>query len=187
MKTPKLTTLLAAGVLLCGSTISASDECVLTRHTLTLSSLAAGMDDAFSEDLRSLPRHVSPSRADLCFRESLCQLAGITAQFHRSVILGAPACDLERGFAAVQEAVLCVDHSSRGVNVCAEIRGMAQQFAQAIACVQHTGFATAAHPEAHHQGHHHHHAHQACDKTNAIPLRVPIPQSLPFVFRQPFR
>ncbi|HSI64472.1 MAG TPA: hypothetical protein VLE43_15190 [Candidatus Saccharimonadia bacterium] len=181
MKLHLLNTLLAAGVLLCGASASA-DELILARHAQTLAVLSADMEEAFRDDLREMHKHYPPSRAEMGFREALCQLSDISGQFRRSVLLCAPACDLERGFASMQQAFACVSECSCNVRVCTEIRGMMQRFSQTMNCVQAAGFQVV--PQRGLEPHHHHQYFDDSDE-GRIQFRVPLPQGLPFVFRQP--
>lgn len=197
MKKHMLHTLLAAGVLLCGSNAIASHESdAIARHAQTLSGLASGMEDEFRDDLREMHSRYGPSRAERSFMEALCQLSGITAQFRRSVDRCAPACDLERGFEAMQEAFASVEENAEDVRVCASVLGMMRRFEDTLACLEDVGFEPVRRgPDFDHGhgrgGHEHGHPHRGeplhGSNTGSIEFRVPLPHGLPFVFRQPVR
>lgn len=181
-----LNTLLAAGVLLCGGTASASHESnTLARHAQSLASLASCMEDEFRDDLRRMHRHYGPSRDERRFLESLCRLAGLTGQFRRAVESCVPACELERGFEAVEEAFECMVENSEEVRVCSSLRSMMQRFEETLECLEDTDFEAVSRRGAH--GHHHGHGHLEGSNTGGIQFRIPFPQGLPFVFRQPVR
>lgn len=199
MKKQMLNTLLAAGVLLCGSNATASHQSdAIERHAFTLASLASSMEDEFSDDLREMHKRYGPSRAERSFTEALCQLAAITAQFRRSVERCAPAHELERGFEAMQEAFASVEENAEDVRVCASVQGMMRRFEDTLECLEDVGFEPVRRgPDFDHGrgrgGHDHDHGHQhrgeplQGSNTGRIEFRVPLPQGLPFVFRQPVR
>jgi hypothetical protein len=186
MKKPLLLpALLAAGVLLGGAATASAEDGVLVRQSQALACLSAGMEDEFGASLRAAQRHRSPTRAELGLRESLCQLAGITAQFRRQVDRCGAVEDLERGCAAMREAFACASECTRGVAMPTHVRGMLQQYGQALACVEHLSFEAFARATPEHFHHHHHRAGPPATSSHGIYFRVPATQAAPFVFRQP--
>lgn len=190
MKKQMLNTLLAAGVLLCGSTKSAlaHDSNPVARHAQILACLASEMENEFREDLQEMHRHYGPSRAERGFMAALCQLSGVANQFRRTVDQHAPACELERGFAAMQNAFECVEDSTDDVRVCGSIREKMARFESTLDCLEDVGFEIAHNhrePEPSHGGHHHHGG--GGSDRGSIGFRIPLPPGLPFVFREPMR
>lgn len=188
MKAPLLNTLVAAGVILCGSHLQASDNLILERHAQTLACLASDMESAFRDDLREMHRHYPPSRAELRFQQSLCQLASVAGQFRLGVTRCAEACEIERAFESLQEVFECVEECSDDVRVCSEIRSAMCRFEKTLDCVEEVGFEIASHRHREFDHRHgHHHERLQGSNTGSIEFRVPLPQGLPFVFRQPLR
>jgi hypothetical protein len=193
MKKHTLHTLLVAGVLLCGASVSLADEPLLVRQARTLACLSADMDAIYHDDLRAIPQYRSISRSEVGFRESLCQLSALAAQFRDHVDQRANAHDLERSYASVQEAFACVQANMTGVTMRTSIRGMVQQFCQGLNCVENIDLAAFARyqPAPRHDSQHQHQhggeVHGGGTRAGGIYLRVPIQQSTPFLFRQPIR
>lgn len=177
-----LHTLIAAGVLLSGSTASAAHESTLARQAQSLACLASEMENTFVEDLRQTHRHYPVSTGELRFRESLCQLATIAGQFRCAVDRCSPCCELERGFAALQEAFDCVEGCADCVKVCACVRGMMHRFEQTMDCVEDAGFVVTSQRQPDFEHQHYHHEHLEGSNTGGILFRVPLPG-----FRQPTR
>lgn len=182
-----LHTLMAAGVLLCGSSSSACDPVLLARHAQNLACLASEMDASFREDLCAMHRYCPPSHAELRFQQALCQLSGIASQFRCAVDQGSTACELKRYFEAVQEAYGCVEGCAGCVKVCASICGMMQRFELSMGCLQDMGFEVTTAPNPLYGHHHHGHGEfEGATPSNGW-FRVPMSQSPSFIFRQPLR
>lgn len=179
-----LNTLLAAGVLLCGSPAKASHESsIIAGHAATLESLSSGMVDEYQESLRRMHRHGEPSRAERRFLASLGNLVETTCRLRRAVVSCSPVCELERGFDAVQRAFDCVEDSADDVEVCSCLRGMMSRFEDAMECLEETGFEVVVRPPP---SHHHHGHHSDEGEGVSFGFRIPLPPGLPFEFRRPF-